>query len=611
MTTEAPQIARSQGSERGSIGETLLMAVCASLISAAAYGLRFALRFAWAGEIVNVSRDLAWMAPLSSLFFFMLAAIPAGIVACVLPRPVARRVGFGGFAGLALFAILLSYSQIATLASLVLSLGAGVAISRWADGDPRRALRVTRTIAVVLVVAFVATAIAIEGNIRMATRRTLAALPPATAGAPSVLLVVLDAVRASALSTYGAPRPTTPHLDAFAREGVLFERAFSVAPWTLPSHESMLTGEYQFVGGRSSSFLRRPVDDDKTILPNLFRARGLETAGFVANFHYTGWDSELDRGFARYADHPRSIEQTLLSSSFGQTMTARRMYATPTLRGIARALSRPDLYTNPKPVNANKQAAVITDQFLSWIDRREARPFFAFLNYNDAHEPYEPPPPYDTMYDSLPKSRHLYDGAVTYMDAQVGRLLEGLKHKGLLDNTLVLITADHGELFGEHGLTGHHSNLYFDVLHVPLILHFPGRVPPGIRISRPVSLRDLAATILDLAAVADSGRVPGRTLAAHWRDSTVITSPIFAAVERGVRVDSTLPFAKGDMVTMIDDQWHYIRNNGTGREELYRYLVDSDESHDLVKDAAADSVAERLRRTIRALIEHGPAAPVR
>ena len=584
--------------DRRIVRETFWFAVAAALVSAAMYAIRFAIRFAWAGEIINVSRDLAWMAPTSSLVFFLIAAVPVSILAHLVNRPAAGRVSFGAFVGLAVFTTLLPYSQIATLASLALSAGAAVAAARWHAAHPIGAVRLARTVALALLCAFPIAALAIEASVRRATRGAMASLRPSRADAPNVVVIVLDAIRASALSSYGSPRPTTPHIDALATQGVLFETAFSVAPWTLPSHESMFTGEYQFVGGRSSSFLRRPSDDKTIVLPQIFQARGYETAGFVANFHYTGWDSELDRGFARYLDHPRSLEQTMLSSSLGQTLTARRVYADPSLRGIARALSRPDFFTTPKPVNAKKNAATVTSQFLSWIETRQPRPFFAFLNYFDGHQPYQPPPPYDAMYDSLPASRHRYDGALTYMDAEVHRLLEGLRSKGLLDNTLVVITADHGELFGEHGLTGHHSSLYYDVLHVPLILHFPGHVPAGVRVSRPVSLRDLAATILDLAAHADTTRVPGQALSVLWRDSTAATSPIFAAVEKGIRVDSTLPFAKGDLVAMLDQHWHYIRNNGTGREELYRHTDDPAEVTDLIHVASADTVAQRFRREV-------------
>ena len=601
-----PTLPSEQGRARGRIGETFLAAGAFALLSAAWYAGSFGVQFWLKGEIVNVSRDIAWMAPVSSLVFFFAVAIPGALLALALPLGVARRLAFGGFGGAAVLAVLITYSQIAHYASVILALGAGVAVSRLAGTHPVSCLRWARVTTIGLASLFSIVALSIAVTSRTSTSRAMASLPPAALGAPNVLLIVLDAARASALSSYGSPRKTTPFLDSLAKEGVLFERAFSVAPWTLPSHESMFTGEYQFVGGRSSSFLKRPIDDGKVVLPMLFKARGYETAAFVANFFYTGWDSELDRGFIRYADYPRSVEQILRSSSLGQTQTARRMYSNPSVGGIARALSRPDLYVNPKPSNSLKKAGVLTDEFLSWFEAREPRPFFVFMNYFDAHQPYEPPPPFDKRFAPLPHNRHMYDGAIAYMDHEIKRLLQGLAQRGALDNTLLIITSDHGELFGEHRLTGHHNSLFVDVLHVPLILRFPARVPPNTRVKQAVTLRDLAATILDLTQHPDSAMVPGTTLAARWRDSLAVGSPLFAALERGVRVDSTLPFATGGLLSMLDNDWQYIRNSGTGTEQLFRYRDDPAERTNLISSPSADSVAQRFRRSVKELLAAGP-----
>jgi arylsulfatase A-like enzyme len=351
------------------------------------------------------------------------------------------------------------------------------------------------------------------------------------------------------------------------------------------------------------------VADDRVVLSKLFQQRGYETAGFVANLFYTAWDSEIDRGFAKYFDYPRTLEQTLRSSSLGQMRMIKRFYNEISLANVARFVARPDFYTNPKPSNSLKKAGPQTDQFLRWLDAREPRPFFAFMNYFDAHEPYDPPPPFRRAFTDDPKTRDLYDGGVAYMDREVSRIIDALRTRGLLDRTLVIVTSDHGELFGENGLTGHHSNLYFNVLHVPLIMRFPGHVPAGLRVSSPISLRDLAQTIADLTRLPEGDRIPGVSLARYWSGKQGEGSPLFAAVEKGVRVDSTLPFAKGDMVSIMDEQWHYIRNNGTSREELYRYREDPEEKVDYVKRAETDSVKARLRGRI-ADIQRSHGAPV-
>lgn len=580
----------------------IVVTAATALLAAAAYALPFAVRYRLRGEIVNVSRDLAWMAPLSSLAFFALAAVGVLVLVRLTAPPLAHRLLFGLLSGLALFSTLLPYTQIARLASFVLAVGAGVAVGRWAGERPSRALRLYGRAAFVLAIGFVVTAVALEVGMRRHERAALRSLASPAVGHPNVLLVVLDAARASSFSVNGAPRRTSPHLEEVAAEGATFERAYSVAPWTLPSHESMFTGRYQFVEEGSPSFLRRPTDDGSPTLQSLFRARGYETAGFVANFYYTAWDSGLDRDFARYRDYLRSFEQTIRSSPFGQTLTVERMLANPTIRGIAKALSRPDLFTSGRPINEKKTATTVTDQFLSWISTREPRPWFAFLNYIDAHEPLVPPAPFDTRFEAQPNKRHLYEGAIAYMDAEVDRLLDTLQARGALDSTLVIITSDHGELLGEHGITGHHSSLYHDVLHVPLVLRLPGQVPAGARVTAPVSLRDLAATVLDLAGGDAAGRLPGVSLAQLWRGANASPSPVFAAVEQGVRADSSLPFAKGDMVSMLDARWHYIRNNGTQREQLFDLATDSAEGRDLSQEPESDSILVRFRGEIRALV---------
>ena len=131
----------------------------------------------------------------------------------------------------------------------------------------------------------------------------------------------------------------------------------------------------------------------------------------MANLFYTAWDSEIDRGFAKYFDYPRSIEQTLRTSSLGQMQMVRRFYYDISLANVARFVARPDFNINPKPLNSLKKAGPQTDQFLRWFDTRGARPFFVFMNYFDVHEPYEPPPKFRKAFADDPKSRDLYDGA--------------------------------------------------------------------------------------------------------------------------------------------------------------------------------------------------------
>ena len=153
--------------------------------------------------------------------------------------------------------------------------------------------------------------------------------------------------------------------------------------------------------------------------------------------------------------------------------------------------------------------------------------------------------------------------------------MAALRENGTLNNTVIVVTADQGELCGEHGLYEHTSNLYLPVLHVPLIVRYPSRVPSGCRVTAPVSLRDLAATLTDLSGLTLADPFPGVSLAAHFPDDgAATTTPVFAAVERGIRSDSGLPFTKGAMQSLLDRRWQLIRTVGMDERELYDYRAD-------------------------------------
>ncbi len=268
-----------------------------------------------------------------------------------------------------------------------------------------------------------------------------------------------------------------------------------------------------------------------------------------------------------------------------------------------------------------KSAEDVNREFFSWLDARPVRPFLAFLNYFDAHEPYLPPPPFHTRFGAGPlpdtlvrrswsageiqRSMDAYDGAIAYVDQQLGRLLDGVKTRGLLENTLVVITSDHGEQFGEHGLFDHGNSLYRQVLQVPLTIHLPGRVPAGMRVSDPVSLAALPATIVDLAGL-PRGRLhlPGRSLAEHWLapPGSRRTTGLLAEVSKGINLPDWLPAAKGPMKSVVADGMHYIRHSD-GREELYDFNHDIAELHDLANRADARPALEESRRALNTLLK--------
>ena len=197
-------------------------------------------------------------------------------------------------------------------------------------------------------------------------------------------------------------------------------------------------------------------------------------------------------------------------------------------------------------------------------------------------------------------ARGFYDRCVAYLDEQVGRLFDELSTRGLLENTVVVITSDHGELFGEHGFLQHKNSVYHDEIHVPLLVIDPRRVPAGLSIPAPVSLRDLAATVVDVAGVTGKSPFPGRSLARFWKPGTA-TEPASAEVVIADSVTKlgshTHPTDESSLALYADDMV-YIRDV-RGREELYNIAEDPEEVHDLSGSASARDILERLRTTLQ------------
>lgn len=605
------ELRRRPGDVPGRARDVLLIAVAAALLAALVFVARWGYVWFVRREVVGVSRDLAWSAPVATLLIWLPPALVAAPLARWLSRAWALRLSGLAFFTLTALSILLPVGGLARPAVAVLSLGIGASVARALASSPR-ALAFVRAMALWSGGVLLASAVALPQLERRWRMDGVPSSATPVADARNVLVIVLDAVRADALSSYGSPRLTTPHLDSLANAGVRFSSAVATAPWTRPTHRSLFTGEYPTLWpGGNSTFLTRMDADAAPRLASWFAARGYATGAFVANFFYTGWDAGFAAGFSRYEDFPRSLEQVLRTSTLGQTALARSLYEARSLRDVWRALVVNDFTVPPRPRNARKDATEVTDDFLEWQRDVGERPFFAFLNYFDAHLPYDPPPPYRTRFTPEPDDRALYDGAVAFIDAEIGRLVRALRERDALDNTLIVVTADHGELFGEHGLFEHTSNLYHKLLHAPLILHLPQRVPPALVVEPVVSLRDVPATIVDLALPGTEHPLPGSSLAAVWRgEGTTSWSAALALVERGVRSDSSLPFTRGDMVSLHDASWHFIRNYGTGREELYRYREDPFEASDQAMASGADTVRARMRRQVDSLLNsHRLGAP--
>jgi arylsulfatase A-like enzyme len=347
----------------------------------------------------------------------------------------------------------------------------------------------------------------------------------------------------------------------------------------------MFTGLYTSQMGGD---FERPVRTPAPMLAEIFRDQGYMTGGFVANLQYTSRESGLARGFIHYDDYHFSSRQLLFHSWIAHMPLFRRLVGSRSVTDIIDALRHPkisfDFDTFPFRTYARRPAAEINAAFLGWQATTRGRPFFAFLNYYDAHAPYQAPPAFGARFALPTDRRHMgeYDASIAYIDQEIDRLLQELQRRGVLDNTIVIVTSDHGEQLGEHGLEGHANSLYLPLLRVPLVVRYPARVPGNARVKTPSTLRDLAATVIDLAGLTPFAHVPGTSLFAHREenDGLMNGSALVAEVERHVRPGPTTPLRFGPMRAVFDDEFHYIRR-GDGHEELYAYRIDTAEERDL------------------------------
>ncbi|MGH7657493.1 MAG: sulfatase, partial [Gemmatimonadales bacterium] len=327
-----------------------------------------------------------------------------------------------------------------------------------------------------------------------------------------------------------------------------------------------------------------PLDDEYPTLAEIFRANGYRTVGVSANHVYAGYENGIDRGFGHFEDYKVSRQQLRLSSALGQVVDVRGLRRTAWRRRYDRKLSEE-----------------VNSRLLMWMDNRnDTRPFFAFLNYFDAHGPYVGRREFlRQVGGDRRKGQDRYDAAIARTDYYLGALIDSLDRRGLAGNTIVIVTADHGEQFGEHGLKDHGNSLYTPLLHVPLLIMWPERIPKGVRVPDPVTLRDVAATALDLSGIGSRSDVPGSSLSRFWKDggTTASTpSPVLSMVQQGVRTPPDEPVTRGDMWSLVDGRWHYILN-GDGIEELYD-LQDPAGEHDLAGTDSLQATLVRLRQMV-------------
>ena len=553
--------------------------------------------------------EVVWMAPLAAVVIFVATGF---IILLLAPgwRPL-RSLGVTTF----ILSVLGCYILLRLLriglfpwAALLLSIGLAVQAVRLVAKHSQGFRVLVRRSTLVMATVVVVVGVSFPVSKRLAEARAMGQLDLARPGVPNVLLIILDTARAQSLSLYGYQRSTSPHLAKLATTGAVFEKAVAPSSWTLPSHASMFTGRFPFELDVDWAV---SLDDRFPTLAEVLRESGYATAGFVANYFYTKETSGLSRGFIHYDAEKMSPEFVLQNS-----WVAKKFIKTVhKWLDVHQALAR-------------KTAADVNAEFLHWLPTAEGRPFFVFLNYFDAHDPYLPPEPFNKRFGTGKQKHWLgpsssreyssaelaalvdsYDGSLAYVDEQVGNLLSTLEQSGVLQNTLIIVTSDHGEQFGERSadLVNHGNSLYMSSLHVPLILWHPATVPGGQRFSDPVTLQDIPATIVDILTITADSPFPGTSLAKFWNepDSTMFRSyPLLSEVGPHDHISPWEPAYAGPMKALLRDTLHYIRN-GDGREELYNVLTDPWERVDISQTKEGARELPGFRKCLEEVLDAG------
>ena len=389
---------------------------------------------------------------------------------------------------------------------------------------------------------------------------------PATVAAPAprhVLLVTIDTLRADRLGCYGAVDVATPNLDRLAREGGMAPEALVHVPLTRPSHVSIFTGLYPSQHGVRDN-ISPPLAADVPTLASVFKAAGFRTSGFVSSIVLSA-QSGLSRGFDDYSDR------------FDVGTDDARLLDTLQRRGD-----------------------ITTTEATAWLAERVQDRTFTWVHLYDPHDPYEPPEPYASRYADRP-----YDGEVAWSDELIGRIDSALTRLGIRDQTLMVVTSDHGEGLGEHQEPVHGFFVYQTTLRVPFIVRGPG-VVAGARIPALFRSVDLFPTLLDLARVSapsssETQSRPGRSRAAPLRGEPV------AADEDTSFAESLTPkihYGWSDLRAIVDGRWKYVL---APRPELYDLARDPSEQSNLIDTEPARSRALRAALERHLATESAPA----
>jgi arylsulfatase A-like enzyme len=426
----------------------------------------------------------------------------------------------------------------------------------------------------------------------------------------NVLLITMDTVRADHLSIYGYQRDTTPYLRDFARRATVYRRMIATADYTLPTHASIFTGLYPSWHGAYATPTEypdgRPLGSNRVTLAKVLESNGYRTSAVVANYGFLHRSFGLDQGFDAYLSPMPALSdsRSYLRELFG------RFLALAGMSGVYQDSVRAS--------DINRRAFAFLE------DAKSGHPFLLFLNYMDAHSPYTPPSPFDKRFPGknryyLPprykelkqmerldvaERNHLisqYDGGIAYLDKEIGSLLNRLRDLGLYENTLIVITADHGEAFGEKNQFSHgNGRLDQANVHVPLIVKYPGqdRAEQSDALASEI---DLMPTVLDIAGIAPPSGLQGRTLRHPRNDSDAVY-----AEGRATRSLDRIPMRyRGIHSAVFLGPWKLTTWTG-GPPALFNLASDPGEEHNSYtgSDPRALELSQRLAKWTAAAPVH-------
>ena len=453
---------------------------------------------------------------------------------------------------------------------------------------------------------------------------------------PNIILLVLDTVRADHLSCYGYHRKTTPFLEKLAAESTLYENCYSPSSWTLPSHASIFTGTY---------LSRHNVGDSGDMLDNSYQTmagslkeKGYDTFGSC----YIPWVSSvtgLDKGFDYFntkmnknqlVQIVRNIKKLRHQTSDSEKNNSQKNEKLRDTRWIVSTTKSKSHWM--KTLFKDDGAAYANSEARKWIRSRNGNPFFMFLNYCEAHTIYHPPLGYrkkfldksskpfwtinqdhrEFMYNGLRMTEEdfnilqsLYDSEIAYLDSKVKELHGFLKSENLLDNTIFIVTSDHGEQFGEKGFMGHARNLYDSLLKVPLIIKYPGEQFERGRKKNLVQTVDLLPTLLDVINGKTNRmkeQMQGNSLMSDSRGARepelVISEykkqPFSADCFNGYPDDLLAKYLYAARSVVYENMKYIWKSNGS--EELYDITKDSSETTNLIQQKQKE--AEILKKKL-------------